>query len=96
MEIGKNRLEAIGDVEEAADLIRYCVDAMKDNQGYERQLLSESERHFNRSVLKPYGVWGVIGPFNFPAALAGGPTGAALVARQHGRAQTGGRGLAHR
>ncbi len=80
MEIGKNRLEAIGDVEEAADLIRYCVDAMKDNQGFDRQLLSESDQHFNRSVLKPYGVWGVIGPFNFPAALTGGPTGAALIA----------------
>ncbi len=80
MEIGKNRLEAIGDVEESADLIRYCVDAMKDNQGFDRQLLSETERHFNRSVLKPYGVWGVIGPFNFPAALTGGPTGAALIA----------------
>ncbi len=80
LEVGKNRLEAIGDVEETADLIRYCVDAMRDNQGFERQLLSESERHFNRSVLKPYGVWGVIGPFNFPAALTGGPTGAALIA----------------
>lgn len=80
LEVGKNRLEAIGDVEETADLIRYCVDAMRDNQGFDRQLLSESEQHFNRSVLKPYGVWGVIGPFNFPAALTGGPTGAALIA----------------
>ena len=80
MEVGKNRLEAIGDVEESADLIRYCVEAMRDNQGFDRQLLSESDQHFNRSVLKPYGVWGVIGPFNFPAALTGGPTGAALVA----------------
>ena len=33
MEIGKNRLEAIGDVEESADLIRYCVDAMKRQSG---------------------------------------------------------------
>ena len=80
MEIGKNRLEAIGEVEETADLIRYCVAAMQDNQGFDRQLLSETERHHNRSVLKPYGVWGVIGPFNFPAALTGGPSGAALVA----------------
>lgn len=80
MEIGKNRLEAIGDVEETADLIRYCVGAMRDNGGFDRQLLSESDQHFNRSVLKPYGVWGVIGPFNFPAALTGGPTGAALAA----------------
>ena len=80
MEIGKNRLEAIGEVEETADLIRYCVDAMRDNGGFDRQLLSESAAHHNRSVLKPYGVWGVIGPFNFPAALTGGPSGAALIA----------------
>ena len=33
----------------------------------------------NRSVLQPYGVWGVIAPFNFPLALAGGPVAAALV-----------------
>ena len=56
------------------------VDAMRDNGGFDRQLRSETDQHFNRSVLKPYGVWGVIGPFNFPAALTGGPTGAALVA----------------
>ena len=31
-------------------------------------------------VLRPYGVWGVISPFNFPFALAGGPTSGALVA----------------
>jgi 1-pyrroline-5-carboxylate dehydrogenase len=34
----------------------------------------------NVSVLKPYGVWVVISPFNFPLALAGGPSGATLVA----------------
>ncbi len=30
--------------------------------------------------MRPYGVWLVISPFNFPAALTGGPVGAALVA----------------
>jgi 1-pyrroline-5-carboxylate dehydrogenase len=34
----------------------------------------------NVSILRPYGVWVVISPFNFPFALAGGPSGAALVA----------------
>jgi 1-pyrroline-5-carboxylate dehydrogenase len=33
----------------------------------------------NVSVLRPYGVWLVISPFNFPGALTGGPSGAALV-----------------
>jgi 1-pyrroline-5-carboxylate dehydrogenase len=33
----------------------------------------------NRSVLKPYGAWVVITPFNFPLALAAGPVAAALI-----------------
>lgn len=80
MEVGKNRLEAIGEVEETADLIRYCIQAMEANDGFSKQMANESEKHHNRSVLKPYGVWGVISPFNFPAALSGGPAGAALLA----------------
>jgi 1-pyrroline-5-carboxylate dehydrogenase len=80
MEVGKSRLEAIGDVEETADLIRYYCKQMEDNQGFSFQMGALSEREHNRSVLKPYGVWGVISPFNFPMALAGGPAGGALVA----------------
>ena len=80
MEVGKNRLEALGDVEETADLLRYNCDAMEKNDGFSRPLLSESEHHHNRSVLKPSGVWVVISPFNFPGALAGGPSSAAMVA----------------
>ncbi|MFN2223559.1 MAG: aldehyde dehydrogenase family protein [Candidatus Promineifilaceae bacterium] len=80
LEVGKNRLEALGDVEETADLIRFYCDQMEKNDGFSVPLLAESPRHHNRSVLKPYGVWAVISPFNFPAALAGGPSGGALVA----------------
>lgn len=80
LEVGKNRLEAMGDVEETADLIRYCCDQMEANNGYSFQMKSETPRHHNRSTLKPYGVWAVISPFNFPFALAGGPSGGALVA----------------
>jgi 1-pyrroline-5-carboxylate dehydrogenase len=80
IEVGKNRMEAIGEVEETADLIRYCIKAMQDNNGFVKAMSNESERHHNRSVLKPYGVWGVISPFNFPCALSGGPAGAALIA----------------
>jgi 1-pyrroline-5-carboxylate dehydrogenase len=79
-EVGKNRLEALGDVEETADLIRYYCDSMEANDGFAVILKAESSRHHNRSVLKPYGVWAVISPFNFPGALAGGPSGGALVA----------------
>ena len=79
-EVGKNRLEALGDVEETADLIRYYCDSMEANDGFRVKLKAETPRHHNRSVLKPYGVWAVISPFNFPCALAGGPSGGALVA----------------
>ncbi|NIQ96170.1 MAG: aldehyde dehydrogenase family protein, partial [Desulfuromonadales bacterium] len=45
-----------------------------------KEMESESQRHHNRSRMRPYGVWAVISPFNFPFALAGGPSGGALVA----------------
>jgi 1-pyrroline-5-carboxylate dehydrogenase len=80
LEIGKNRLEALGDVEETADLIRWYCDEMARNDGFVKRMGQESPKHHNTSVLKPYGVWVVISPFNFPFALAGGPSGGALVA----------------
>ena len=35
MEVGKNRLEALGDVEETADLIRWSCDMMERNEGFD-------------------------------------------------------------
>ncbi len=80
MEVGKNRLEALGDVEESADLIRYYCDQMEGNDGFAHQMGQLSANEHTRSVLRPYGVWAVISPFNFPMALAAGPAGGALVA----------------
>jgi 1-pyrroline-5-carboxylate dehydrogenase len=80
IEVGKSRLEALGDVEETADLIRYYCKSVEDNDGFEVPMDRLSEKESNRSVLRPYGVWAVISPFNFPMALAGGPLGGALVA----------------
>ena len=79
-ENGKSRLEAIGEVEETADLIRYYTHAMREHDGFAvpMERFSESER--TSDVMRPYGVWAVIGPFNYPSALIGGPAGAALVA----------------
>src|SRR6185437_905493 len=80
LEVGKNRLEALGDVEEAADLIRYYCQQVEDNDGFTAAMGTLNPREKNVSVLRPYGVWTVISPFNFPMALAAGPAGAALVA----------------
>jgi 1-pyrroline-5-carboxylate dehydrogenase len=79
-EVGKNRLEALGDVEETADLLRYYSDEMERNEGFVKAMGSLSPTEHTRSILKPHGVWAVISPFNFPMALAGGPAGGALIA----------------
>jgi 1-pyrroline-5-carboxylate dehydrogenase len=82
LEVGKNRMEALGDVAETAELIRYSCDQMETHRGYRAKMAKDPLIGFdssNTSVLKPYGVWVVISPFNFPAALTGGPAGAALV-----------------
>jgi 1-pyrroline-5-carboxylate dehydrogenase len=83
LEVGKNRMEALGDVQEAADLIAYNCDAMEKNNGFVRpqgQDPLKGYRATNLSVLRPHGVWVVVSPFNFPMALSGGPAGAALAA----------------
>ena len=82
LEVGKNRMEALGDVAETADLFRYACDQMESQHGYIAEMGHDPLTGFhsiNRSVLRPHGVWLVISPFNFPAALTGGPAGAALV-----------------
>jgi len=82
LEVGKNRLEALGDIAETADLIRYACYQMEKNEGFVVAMGKDPLVGYtatNTSVLRPYGVWLVISPFNFPAALSGGPTGAALV-----------------
>ena len=79
-EVGKNRLEALGDVEETADLIRYYGDSMERHDGFVQPMGSLSPEEHTRSVLKPHGVWAVISPFNFPMALSGGPAAGALLA----------------
>jgi 1-pyrroline-5-carboxylate dehydrogenase len=81
IEVGKTRLEALGEVEESADLLRYYADIFERNDAFEMPMdnLGDSAVH-TRSVLRPHGVFGVIAPFNFPMALAAGPVAAALIA----------------
>jgi 1-pyrroline-5-carboxylate dehydrogenase len=81
IEVGKTRLEALGEVEEAADLIRYYAKTAEDNAFYDHPMdnLGDATVH-TRSILRPHGVFAIISPFNFPMALAVGPSAAAMMA----------------
>ena len=81
LEVGKNRLEALAEAQETADFFEfYGEDYLK--RDFVHDLPEDPLKGFrsrNRSVMKPYGPWAIISPFNFPFALAGGPVAAALA-----------------
>ncbi len=54
---------------------------MEDNEGYDHPMgnLGDTAVH-TKSILRPHGVFAVVSPFNFPMALATGPSSAAMMA----------------
>ncbi|HXX06178.1 MAG TPA: aldehyde dehydrogenase family protein, partial [Candidatus Bathyarchaeia archaeon] len=78
-ENGKNRLEAMGDMDEAVDFMRFYAEQLEVNEGFSKPTQSANASEKTRSLLKPYGVWGIISPFNFPSAIAIGMTSGALI-----------------
>ncbi len=78
-EIGKSRLESLGDVAETVEFFRYYAGQITDHNGFVIPLNSLGANETNTSILRPYGVWAVISPFNFPMALVGGPSIGALL-----------------
>jgi 1-pyrroline-5-carboxylate dehydrogenase len=82
LEVGKNRMEALGEAQECVDFFRCYADDFEQHGYYVNELPNDPLPGVvsrNRSVMRPYGAWVVIAPFNFPMALAAGPTAAALV-----------------
>ncbi|MBA3346239.1 MAG: aldehyde dehydrogenase family protein [Gemmatimonadales bacterium] len=80
LEVGKSRLEAMGDAEESADLIDYYCAQVGDAGGFIRPMERITPVERNTDVLRPYGVFACIAPFNFPLALSAGMSSAALAA----------------
>jgi 1-pyrroline-5-carboxylate dehydrogenase len=78
-ENGKNRYEAIADVDEAIDFIRYYSEEMDRNSGFIIRTKDADTNERSKSLMKPYGVWAVIAPFNFPFAILVGMSIAALI-----------------
>jgi len=70
LEVGKSRMEAMGEAEEAIDLVRYYADEMEANEGYSRPLKRAFRQEATSDLLRPIGVFAVIAPFNFPLALS--------------------------
>ena len=70
LEVGKNRMEALGEAQESADFFTLYTQEFERQRAFDHALPDDpltSHVSHNRSVLKPYGPWVVIAPFNFPA-----------------------------
>lgn len=78
-EVGKNRYEAFAEVHEAKDFLDYYARSMEENAGYVKQMDRIVSGENSKSVLRPYGAWAVISPFNFPLALATTMIAGALI-----------------
>jgi 1-pyrroline-5-carboxylate dehydrogenase len=92
-ENAKSRYESIGEVDEAIDFLRYYSLEIIENKGYIRKTRATgSNARVNNGfqgapgasekviiAMKPYGVFGVIAPFNFPVSISTGMSVGALV-----------------
>jgi len=78
-EVGKNRLEALAECWEAIDAVKYYTAVMRKERGYTIRMGPGGPGEHNMDVCKPYGVWPVISPFNFPFMLANGMAMGALL-----------------
>jgi 1-pyrroline-5-carboxylate dehydrogenase len=78
-EVGKNRTEALAEVWEGIDAIRVFASSMEENDGYIKKMGPGGPGEDCTLVMKPYGVWPVISPFNFPFMLANGMSSGALI-----------------
>jgi 1-pyrroline-5-carboxylate dehydrogenase len=78
-EVGKNRLEALAECWEAIDAVKFYATVMRKENGYTIRMGPGGPGEHNFDVCKPYGVWPVISPFNFPFMLANGMAMGALI-----------------
>jgi 1-pyrroline-5-carboxylate dehydrogenase len=79
LEVGKSRLEAMGEGEESIDLIEYYCHQVEVAEGFERTLAPGPGGERGHDRLRPFGAFAVIAPFNYPFALAIGMTTGALL-----------------
>jgi 1-pyrroline-5-carboxylate dehydrogenase len=79
LEVGKSRLEAIGEAEEALDVISFYAEEMRRNDGFVRKLSSAVPGEQCSTTMRPYGVFGIVAPFNFPLSTTINLSAAAII-----------------
>lgn len=79
LEAGKTPAEALAEADEAPVFLRLYCDEFEAADEFRHPMPADAANESNVSVMRPYGVWAVISPMNFPLALATGPSAAALV-----------------
>lgn len=80
VEIGKPYAAALAEGIEIRDMLRYQLEYAAAPGAFEDERDVDPAGLSNDSVLKPYGVFGVIVPFNYPIVQAAGPIIGALIA----------------
>ena len=80
LEIGKPYDGARAEGAEVLEIVRQYTDYASAPGAFEDQREDDPSGLSNESVLRPYGVFGVITPFNYPIVQAAGPAIAALIA----------------
>ena len=76
---GKNRDEAVAEVDEAVDFLEFYAQTIEENQGFRERKDPPYDDEDPVSVMLPFGVFAVICPFNFPLSISVGMTTAALI-----------------
>lgn len=76
---GKNRDEAVGEVDEAVDFMEFYAQAMVESEGFREKKNPPYEDEVPVSVMLPCGVFAVVCPFNFPLSISVGMTTGALI-----------------
>jgi 1-pyrroline-5-carboxylate dehydrogenase len=79
IEAGKTRYEASIDVDEAIDFLRYYALTLREMDGFDVEMGQPFPNEACRSVRKPWGVFAVVCPFNFPVAITAGMAAGALI-----------------
>jgi len=80
VEIGKTRAGARAEATEVLEILKFYTEYAGRPGAFEDEREADPSGFANASVLRPYGVFGFITPFNYPIVQASGPTIAAIIA----------------